>query len=126
MTHQRSNSVLKPNPSAMVGNATVKIPDPITFRKLTPATVVIMIAALRLYGTSMPFSPGWSCIRISSNDVCRSRIGGISSRKSNEPSSWVIVVVDIIEKSDITSQMKCHRHKRNLQRTWLQDKWEAD
>lgn len=80
MTYQRSNSVLKPNPSAMVGNATVKILDLITFRKLTPATMVIMIAALRLYGTSIAFSPSWSYIRISSNDVSFKNGGNLLSK----------------------------------------------
>jgi hypothetical protein len=45
-SYHKSNSLDIPRSNAIRGNATVKIPDPIVLRKFTPATVMIIAAAL--------------------------------------------------------------------------------
>lgn len=46
-TYHRNNSTLNPTLLAMVGSATVRIPEHIVFRKLTPATVTKTTTVLR-------------------------------------------------------------------------------
>jgi hypothetical protein len=56
-----SNSLESCKSLAICGSATVKMPDPQTFSKLTPATVMIMAADLRLDNSFCGGPGGLAC-----------------------------------------------------------------
>jgi hypothetical protein len=96
-TYQRSNSWINPRSVAIVGSATVRMPDPIVFRKFTPATVTMIKTALLFDKISLG-GFGWSICwwDVSSGVLFRSRMGRGDSSVSSELSSTVIVEEDAI------------------------------
>jgi len=67
-SYHKSNSLDILRSNAIRGNATVKMPDPIVLRKFTPATVMIIAAALLV-------------------EICSSRLS-ISSIEAFATASW--------------------------------------